>query len=293
MNKENLIYNLWYRQPDWYSWSKAFLLSVFLHLGILLAVFTFSSNSQSGVALPMVYNVELVGQLQNPKPIEVTPGKKNTGHTRTTRNTGARVSSSFLHRSIPIWRVKASPVSAVNPAIEKAKPELPRVESEDSSKMVGEELAKLAEEAAVASRKNVKKNIHRSSTVGKTVSSGAKAGKDKKGILEAGTTAKGEALSLARSTYYAEVWDRIRKEWALSSELLSKKGNLTATIVIKIRRDGKILNARFEERSGDEFFDDSVWRAVWKANPLPPFPQIYSVEVDELGIRFRLEELLK
>lgn len=287
MNRENLIYNLWYRQPDWYSWSKAFLLSLFLHLGILLVALTFTTTS-TGIALqPVIYNVELVSVPEKPRShISAAAGTKVSTLAKSAAN---RKSATTIPKSIPIWRVRTKSV-AINTPMKKASVSPPGVEPTDGAPEVGKELEKLtklkaAENKSPASKKN-------SIKTGENARSGAAPVQGAPGKPAGERSVSGEALSLARSTYYAEVWDRIRKEWALPDELVSHKGNLGATIIIRIRRDGKILEARFEKRSGDKFFDESVWRAVWKADPLPPFPEIYSAKTDELGIRFSLVELL-
>jgi len=293
MNRENLIYNLWYRQPDWYSWSKAFLLSLFLHLGILLIAITFSSISPRTAALPMVYNVELVGAVESSGPPQVTRAKSK-GKTAAKRSTTKSPARNAL-KSIPIWRVKPKTAPAIATPIEKARPTVPQTKTEDSSNLVGKELEKLAKLTAANNRAKAQKSSQAAGKAEKAEkqAKGSTQGISGRGGWGAGVAASGEALSLARSAYYTEVWDRIRREWAFPRELATKKGNLSATIVIKIRRDGKILDAKFEKRSGDKVFDESVWRAIWKADPLPPFPQIYSAQVDELGIRFRLAELLR
>ncbi len=95
---------------------------------------------------------------------------------------------------------------------------------------------------------------------------------------------------LAKRLYYSEVWKAIQNQWALPVELLNKK-NLEAIVIIKVRRDGEIVSMRFEKKSGNPVFDESVWKAIKKANPLPPFPKIYSPPYEEFGIRFRPENL--
>ncbi|SMC18080.1 TonB C terminal [Desulfacinum hydrothermale DSM 13146] len=99
-----------------------------------------------------------------------------------------------------------------------------------------------------------------------------------------------EDLGLARRLYYTEVWNAIRSQWALPRSLLQSR-KLEAVVVIVVRRDGTIEDIRFEKRSGNALFDDSVLRAIQKANPLPKFPDIYSPPRDEIGIRFRPEDL--
>ncbi|MDY0040498.1 MAG: TonB family protein [Desulforhabdus sp.] len=96
-------------------------------------------------------------------------------------------------------------------------------------------------------------------------------------------------VGLARRLYYTEIWNAIRSKWALPDFL--KEQSLEAILIVSIRRDGKILNLRFEKRSGNALFDESAERAVIKADPLPPFPAIYSPPQEDIGVRFRPEDL--
>lgn len=93
--------------------------------------------------------------------------------------------------------------------------------------------------------------------------------------------------------YNAEIWYRIRKQWAFSQHLAQGKANLEAIIIAKIMKDGQIRDPWFEERSGNNFFDDSVFRAINKAGPLPPLPEGYPRPYYEVGFRFNLSELQK
>ena len=102
-------------------------------------------------------------------------------------------------------------------------------------------------------------------------------------------SAGGAQVGLARRLYYTEVWNAIRSNWALPDFLKDKK--LEAVLVVTVRRDGKILAASFEKRSGNSLFDESAERAVKKADPLPPFPAIYSPPQEQIGVRFRPEDL--
>ena len=97
-------------------------------------------------------------------------------------------------------------------------------------------------------------------------------------------------IALARRLYYASVWDKIRGQWALPKTYLGSN-DVEAVLILNVRRDGRIINVRFEKRSGSTLFDDSVLRAVRKADPLPPFPDIYSPSSEEIGVRFRPEDL--
>jgi colicin import membrane protein len=104
-----------------------------------------------------------------------------------------------------------------------------------------------------------------------------------------GGAAGGAQIALARRLYYTAVYNAIRQQWSLPEFLKSQK--LEAVLVLVLRRDGKVMDLQFEKRSGQPLFDESVERAVRKADPLPPFPEIYSPAKEEIELHFRPEDL--
>jgi len=85
--------------------------------------------------------------------------------------------------------------------------------------------------------------------------------------------------------YYMAVFNKIQSAWVLPHYY--EKEQLTATVEITIRADGRIVKTRFEKKSGNAEFDRSVMRAVQKANPLPPLPHGIKEPLLTLGIRFQ------
>ena len=95
---------------------------------------------------------------------------------------------------------------------------------------------------------------------------------------------EGDQVGLARRLYYTEIWDAIREQWVFPEHLKAQR--LETTLVVVIRRDGKVLDLRVEKSSGSEAYDESARPAVRKAEPLPPFPAIYSPAQEEIKLRF-------
>lgn len=120
---------------------------------------------------------------------------------------------------------------------------------------------------------------------------GVAKGAGEKGAQQGGPPggADGAQVGLARRLYYTEIWNAIRRQWALPEFLKSQR--LETVLIIVLRRDGKVLDLRVEKSSGNEVYDESARRAVRKAEPLPPFPAIYSPAQEEIGLRFRPEDL--
>lgn len=85
--------------------------------------------------------------------------------------------------------------------------------------------------------------------------------------------------------YYAVIWGRIRNVWTIPRGLLPPE-NIEAVVHVAILQDGTITNLGMEKRSGNNYFDESALRAVKKANPLPPLPEVLKDNSLEVGIRF-------
>lgn len=94
------------------------------------------------------------------------------------------------------------------------------------------------------------------------------------------------AIDIRLKKYYHSVWQRVQEEWILPPSLLEEIENPETVIVIKVQRDGSILESWFEEKSGSIIYDESAMRAIKKADPLPPLPEELEEDVLELGIRF-------
>ena len=89
--------------------------------------------------------------------------------------------------------------------------------------------------------------------------------------------------------YRAEIPYRIQENWAFSSQLAGNVGDLEAVLVVKIMPGGEIADIWFEKRSGNRYLDESAFKAVQKASPLPPLPLGYRRPFYNLGLIFTPE----
>ncbi len=96
-------------------------------------------------------------------------------------------------------------------------------------------------------------------------------------------------IDMRLRAYYDLIWRRIKEEWILPGSLLEESEDRETIIVIKVRRDGGILESWFEKKSGSSMYDESAMRAIKKSNPLPPFPQELDEDSLEIGVRFHPE----
>jgi TolA protein len=97
---------------------------------------------------------------------------------------------------------------------------------------------------------------------------------------------KGDELSQALALYRALVYEKIESNWVLPDRLMLDKSGLEAVVMVRARRDGTVTEVTFEKKSGDAYFDESVFKAIVKSKPFPPFPDIYSPKEEEIVIRF-------
>jgi len=86
--------------------------------------------------------------------------------------------------------------------------------------------------------------------------------------------------------YRTEVAYYIQKNWAFSELLANRQHELKSVLVVKIKRSGEIADISFEKKSGNSYFDKSVYLAVKKSDPLPPLPSGYLKSIYTLGLKF-------
>ena len=165
-----------------------------------------------------------------------------------------------------------------------AEPLIP-IQSRESRKKQDQTLEKAMEE--------IRK---RAAAAGPTPKPQPKASSDTKAVAEAkagpaSPLPAGDADMNAKiNAYYAMIWSRIKRGWALPQGILP--GEVLETVIdVTILRSGAVSEMNFEKRSGNRFFDESVLKAIRKASPFPPLPPWYSEASLGVGIRFHSSEL--
>lgn len=91
--------------------------------------------------------------------------------------------------------------------------------------------------------------------------------------------------------YYLDIFDKIRAAWSVLPGAASFKKDLETIVVIKVRKDGRIVDINIEKRSGIRVYDESVQRALLAAEPLPPIPAGLNMDYMEIGYRFQPGDL--
>ncbi len=111
--------------------------------------------------------------------------------------------------------------------------------------------------------------------------------KVEKEVVMGGLSTGREAIEIRYKKYYDEIWRRVKASWILPEEILTGGSNLFAVVVVRIARDGALMETKLDKSSGNEVYDQSCIRAVKKAAPFPPLPKGYPQRYMELGLRFR------
>jgi len=136
----------------------------------------------------------------------------------------------------------------------------------------------------------------RAAVAGPTPKPQTKSGSDVKAMPEAkagpaSPLPAGDADMNAKiNAYYAMIWSRIKRGWALPQGILP--GDVLETVIdVTILRSGAVTEVNFEKRSGNRFFDESALKAIRKASPFPPLPAWIGEASLGVGIRFHSSEL--
>ncbi|EFK11299.1 TonB family C-terminal domain protein [delta proteobacterium NaphS2] len=263
------------------GWTGVILLSLFLHVGVLsLLLFAPDPFATRKISGP-VYEVNLV-TLPAAKPKAaaktVQPKRVTTKVPASTKAVATKRISTPPKPEKPVSIAKRT-VERKKPVAKKPpKPKKPKV---SPSKLIDQAVAKIKRN--VNTEKKVDQHLDKAiSNIQNQVNRAEAAG-------AGGPPMEGIAIRI----YQMEVEERIKSNWQYPVALTSpsKLKDLVATVVVRVQRDGTILRSWFIERSGNAIYDASVMKAVERSNPLPPFPEGYNRNQDEMEIRFNLSEL--
>jgi TonB family protein len=86
--------------------------------------------------------------------------------------------------------------------------------------------------------------------------------------------------------YQAQIERRIGALWSPPPLEVGSEGEETI-VSFQLNRSGRIEDVKIEKSSGNSFYDQAALRAVYEADPLPPWPE--GLHTDSLKIYFRFE----
>lgn len=99
-----------------------------------------------------------------------------------------------------------------------------------------------------------------------------------------GSGGGGAPLDPALQKYLLDIWEKIKGAWNVPG--MAQKKDLETIVMVKIRKDGRIVDINIEKRSGNRVYDESVLRVLRTVDPLPPIPSSLNADALELGFRF-------
>ena len=90
--------------------------------------------------------------------------------------------------------------------------------------------------------------------------------------------------------YLIAVNSQIQEHWVLP-DLQNWKENVEAIVIIRVRRDGVVVESSFKKKSDNVFFNQFVEKTLKLSSPLPPFPIGINQSEMEIGLKFRPGEV--
>jgi colicin import membrane protein len=263
------------------QWTKMVLISLGLHLLILAFFLNIFPQGGAKIKREPAYFVNLVS----------APGEE-TG--------GTKIKESLATPSPPPNRVETKPIFLPKPVIKK----VPDVK-EDHTKELEQALDQLKKkvtqqkslekklgqlEKKVNEDQALEKALARIEGKQSTPTAVTRPGGSGPGTIASSVPGSQDGLGMEFQLYHASVRSRIKKNWVLPEGLL-KKSDISAEIMIRINRNGRIEDSRFERRSGLEAFDQEVIRTIKKSDPLPSLPPGYPKSSYEVILTFHSKDL--
>jgi len=88
--------------------------------------------------------------------------------------------------------------------------------------------------------------------------------------------------------YFGLISSRVKRNYDVSSTISdADRVKLVANIVIYIDASGNVLRTEWEQKSGNDLFDNAVKSAVSRAAPFPPPPQSLAASLSKQGVALK------
>jgi colicin import membrane protein len=253
------------------TWYKMLAVSFALHILFVAAVSIPFKSTKRKIDLSSSYSVNLVG---------------GVGDTDTGRKEAAVATKTIPGKPIPVVK-EQKPVPAKNKPIPIKKEDLVSLSKKKVTEKAGtteEEIDQLQKKIQNLRKKTEYLDVAKSARSG-TATSGGTSGAG--GFLGSGEGAGGIVDPLMQK-YHMDILEKIKEVWRMPA---SSKKDWETIMVIKIRRDGIVVDINPEKTSGNRLYDESIRRAIKAAEPLPRIPATIKEDSLELGFRFRPEDM--
>jgi len=187
---------------------------------------------------------------------------------------------------------KAKPEISVAPARKKTKKAL-KYKTFKSNKVIKNTLKRVEKKIDTAppkpladTIKKLREKVSKEGRPGPVSESPAKTDTaGKAGVFGRGSKKEIELIDL----YRLEIAYAINKNWAFAEQLSGGGNKLMASIAFKVMPNGDIVDIFFTDRSGNQYLDDSAYKAIVKSSPVKPHPEKLSRPFVEMGLRFTPE----
>jgi colicin import membrane protein len=286
--------------------SKWLVFSLFLHAGLITALFIMPFLPLRKAPDYPVYTVDLIGgekiggtnfgtELPAPK---VAPQKEKAQaeHAAPVREAKPEPKKEKIEKKENLDKTKAAEKVVIpekKPVLkETAKKEAPKKEA--SATKTGETAAEESAadrvrerliQSAVERAKNRSEKPEKTAK-GEVISSGTGEGEGA-AALGPGGRGGGIAKGMDFIIYQNRMLSTIKDNWAW----VGGKSNLRVVVRFNIKDSGEIAGLKIVQPSGDPSYDESVLRAVKKSSPLPAPPESVRKDFAEVEISFRPKDL--
>ncbi len=246
------------------AWYRMLVISCVIHIFVIAAFSIPFKKTSKRFDVLSSYSVNLVGQLGG---------------------SGGAIGAGQAEKGLPEKPAPVAPARAKRPApIKKpAKEEvsLSKKKVAAREKTTKEELSRLEERI-----RDMKKKADYLDVSGtKTAAAGGRGGTGAGAPgLPFGSEGGGKPLDPATQKYILDIWDKVKSAWGVPG--MTYKKDLETIVIIRIRKDGRIVDINIEKRSGNRIYDESILRVLRAVDPLPPIPASLNTDSMELGFRF-------
>jgi colicin import membrane protein len=274
------------------EWKLPFNFAAGLHIAVILGAIYMPQYFNKKPLYPDIYTVDLINieapALQNgpavSKPVQPQQQVKPETKPEVLKKSAPILENQAEAAVEPVKPVSIQPLKRkiikknVEPEVVQQKKNLEKINKQHLEEVRRAE--KLAEEAAriaaIEAVNQLKNMIRETNTTTKNTED-----------IPSQTTARASSSknSTIENQYFASVFSTLHPHWQLPEYKLWDQ-DLVAVIVIKIAKDGTIVDQYFEKKSGDRLFDQFVLKTLHDGSPLPPIPAAMQKNTLELGLRF-------
>jgi len=260
------------------SWGLFFIISLVSHIVLLIVIVYSSAYSPKSNYIPQIIDVDLSSFSPTP-PVEKPPTKKQTvkkpekvihPKEKITKKTGKKieVKDKTTKKEIEHKRSLKKQTYKSKKVVKEALKQLKNNVETTRPDPIKSALDKLRKSVA---QKGFSKPSNKPGT-GQPRTGRTGSGRPGFGFGNGRGTA-GNLLEASRQQIYAqECRYKILDNWVFSEHMAGGRTDLEVVLIIAISAQGNMTKISTEKESGNSVFDDSVHRAVKKANPFPPLP---------------------